>query len=53
MDKKNRPAQGTAFFQGVPKIEIVIIFKSHSTKNDEVDFSLKGYPGQYLIVGFT
>jgi len=53
MNKEYATGEGALAFQHVSEEQVVIIFQSHATENDDVHFSLKGNASQKVVVGLT
>ena len=53
MYEHHRAAQCARFFQRILKIEVVVVFQSHTAEYDDVNLSLHRDTCEQFVVGFT
>ena len=53
MNKHHRPGERTVFIECTLESKVVIIFQSHSSQHDNIDFRLQSDAGKQLIVGLS
>ena len=53
MDEHHGTRKGATFLKGVPEEEVIVMFETHTTQNDDVDLGLQGDTRQQLVVGLT
>jgi len=53
MDKHYRLGKGTALFQSILKVKVIVELKTHPPKDNYIHFGLHGDPGQKLVVGLA
>ena len=50
VDEHHRAAHGTALFQGVPEVQIVVVLQAHAAQDDHVHLGLHGAAGEQLVI---